>query len=45
MSRSEHARFAFSIMSGTVWMTSKIGKPRASCVVPTLGAVMAVVTD
>jgi len=32
-------------MSGTILMPSKMGKPSASCVVPTLGAVVAVLTD
>jgi len=31
-------------MSGTILTTSEMGKPGASCVVPTLGAVVAVLT-
>jgi len=32
-------------MSGAILTTSEMETPRAGCVVPTLGAVMAVLTD
>jgi len=32
-------------MSGSIFTTLAMGKPAASCVVPTLGAVVAVLTD